>query len=669
MATSCSISGCGTGTWTGPLPGDPDNSSVLSATSEFGGIQLSWTLPNLNGFAVSYTKVFRSLGNQFATAIPYTYVSGGGYFDTDAAKLIRPYYYWIRHVSINGTELDPIGPVMAVAKPLLDQVIEGLAQRVESSHLAESLRLRVEKIADLEQGLTNINTLVATNNSVLAQELLGLRDELTGALAYFDQQRQIEISEKEALVQAINTQLASIGNSTELYAAIQEEATTRASETGELFAQKTIKLDVAGNVSGIGMSARLDPDGTATSDFQVRSDVFSLAPPAVNASAAPSNPFHGKIWVDTSVTPNVTKWYNSSTSAWQTTPVKGAVPFIVRTTPTMVDGYTIAPGVYISGAFIDRLTANQIDTRGLSIRDASGNVILSAGTALDWSRIGGSGKPQNGATVGAPDGTMVGGVPAETVAGKASGALQKAGDSITGRINLQVADGLFAGTDTNTGVYMGSGGIVAKKGGVTTVLIDASGDAYFGGRLAAGSASTNAQYATQGVNLINPSNAGAATYSIYTNEAAFHNLAPQSGTVVVVSAGFLVFAYNTNCNFLRVTLDIEVATSINNGVTWSGWSTLASTRLASGVGYEGYTSINGTTRNFRAGLSLNSIYRNTRTELTGNSVKFRAVKKYLFSNGAGSFSALNPNGNVTPPAMDFAGDDGYAEISVFELRA
>lgn len=668
MATSCSTSGCGTGTWTGPLPGDPDNSSVLSATSEFGGIQLSWTLPNLNGFAVAYTKVYRSLGDQFATAIPYTYVAGGGYFDTDAAKLIRPYYYWIRHVSINGTELDPIGPVMASAKPLLDQVIEGLAQRVESSHLAESLRLRVEKIADLEQGLTNVNTLVDTNNSVLAQELLGLRDDLTGALAYIDQQRQIEISEKEALVQDINTQLAS--NSSELYAAIQEEATTRANETGELFAQKTIKLDVAGNVSGIGMSARLDPDGTATSDFQVRSDVFSLAPPAVNAADAPSNPFHGKIWVDTSVTPNVTKWYNSSTSAWQTTPVKGTVPFIVRTTPQVVDGYTIDPGVYISGAFIDRLTANQIDTRGLSIRDASGNVILSAGTALDWSRIAGTGKPENGATVGAPAGTDVGGVAAETVASKANGALQKAGDSITGRINLQVADGLFAGTDTNTGVYMGSGGIVAKKDGVTTVSIDANGDAYFSGRLAAGSASTNAQYARKGYSdWINGTNEGATTYKVYSAETVLNNLAPLSGTVVVATGTFLVFAYNTNCTYLRAGLTIQYATSTNGGSTWSAWEDATDVGLPCGASFESYVSIDNTTRNFRITATANIVYKNTSTELSGQSVKFRLVKNYLFSNGTGNQTPLNPNGNVTPPAMDYAIDSGSIYMSTFELRA
>ena len=46
----------------------------------------------------------------------------------------------------------------------------------------------------------------------------------------------------------------------------------------------------------------------------------------------------------------------------------------------------------------DQLAASQIDTRGLSIKDADGNVILAAGTALDFSTgVGGSGKPADGA--------------------------------------------------------------------------------------------------------------------------------------------------------------------------------------------------------------------------------------------------------------------------------
>lgn len=50
---------------------------------------------------------------------------------------------------------------------------------------------------------------------------------------------------------------------------------------------------------------------------------------------------------------------------------------------------------YISADRIEAgsITASKIDSRGLSIQDANGNIILSSGTNLDWSRIADSGKP------------------------------------------------------------------------------------------------------------------------------------------------------------------------------------------------------------------------------------------------------------------------------------
>lgn len=55
------------------------------------------------------------------------------------------------------------------------------------------------------------------------------------------------------------------------------------------------------------------------------------------------------------------------------------------------------------------LTASKIDTRGLSIKDDAGNVILAAGNALDWGMIGGTGKPADSATVGATFGINISG--------------------------------------------------------------------------------------------------------------------------------------------------------------------------------------------------------------------------------------------------------------------
>lgn len=442
MTTVCSTAVCGTGGWNGPLPGDPDNSSILTATAEFGGIQLSWTLPSTNAHAVAYTNIYRSIGDDFATAIPFTAVSGTGYFDFQAGKVIRQYFYWIQHVSVNGTVLDPIGPASAIAMPQIDQVIAALTGRIESSALATALRERIDVITDLENGLTQVNTKVTTDNNVFAQELTALRNELTGALAYIDSQQTISINERQALVTSLNTQLAQFEDG--MYAAIQDEATTRADETGDLFAQKTLKIDLAGNVAGYGLSARVDPTGQFTSDFQVRADTFSIAPPSISSATAPTNPYEGMVWVDTSVTPNVTKWYNNVTAAWQTTPVKGVVPFIVQTAPQTVDGYTAPAGVYMDSAYITRLSANQIDTRGLIVRDLDGAPVIQMGTAIDWSKLGGAAPNLSGlGYAGALDATrnVFRGDWATAVAYKVGDVVAVEGSTWTARVDHTSANG------------------------------------------------------------------------------------------------------------------------------------------------------------------------------------------------------------------------------------
>lgn len=278
--------------------------------------------------------------------------------------------------------------------PTVSDVIDQLANVIEFSHLAQSLRERIAIITDLEVGLNQINTLVATDNSVMAQQLIGLRDDLTAAVGYINSQLNIQVSERAVLVNSVNQTVAYLND--QLSAALQEETTVRATQTGALFAEKTVKTDLAGNVSGYGLSAYADPT-QAVSEFRVAADRFSIAPPAyVSSTPPPSNQLHvGKVWRDT--TTNTTKWWNGT--AWQTTPVKEAQPFVYLTTPlTLSDGTIVQPGLYVNSAKITKLTAGQIDTRGLTIKDAQGNVILGSGTGLNWSNVTGFGKPADNAT-------------------------------------------------------------------------------------------------------------------------------------------------------------------------------------------------------------------------------------------------------------------------------
>lgn len=296
-------------------------------------------------------------------------------------------------VGSGGADVGYTGPTIA-------EIIDALAGVIEFSHLAQSLRTRIDIINSLEAGFNELSTQVVTDNSVMAQQLIGLRADLTDAVAYVNNQTTIELNERQALVTSINQMVASLGDG--ISAALQEESIVRAEQTGALFAEKTVKTDLAGNVAGYGLSSYADPSG-AVSEFRVAADRFSIAPPAyVSATPPPAEQMHdGKVWVDTSQGSEaaVTKWWSSATASWSLTPVTSAQPFIYLTTPTTLpDGTVVDPGLYVNSANITKLRADQIDTRGLTIKDAEGNIIFGSGIGLNWDEINGTNKPEDGAT-------------------------------------------------------------------------------------------------------------------------------------------------------------------------------------------------------------------------------------------------------------------------------
>jgi guanyl-specific ribonuclease Sa len=177
-------------------------------------------------------------------------------------------------------------------------------------------------------------------------------------------------------------------------------------------------------------------------------------------------------------------------------------------------------GVAEFGAAVIRgqITASQIDSRGLSIKDANGVVILAAGTALNYSYItpdsgwlnsaltpsitaaqntansasSAASTAQNTANSASSAASTAQGTAnsasstANTALSTANSKLSRAGDTVTGRITFAVADGMFAGSDTNNGVYFGSTGLLGRKNGNTTFYINTAGDAVFGGQLVVG---------------------------------------------------------------------------------------------------------------------------------------------------------------------------------------
>lgn len=160
---------CGTGLGgNAPLPGDPDNNSILSAVPAFGGIDVSWTYPTTNPQGVAYTNLYRATSGTEAPTTVHAVVSGNFFYDKTDTVTLTTYFYWIEIVSINGTVGELIGPASSTAEPPIEQVLQGLTGKIDNGKLATSLKGELDRIPQLE---TSIND--ETNARLADMDALG----------------------------------------------------------------------------------------------------------------------------------------------------------------------------------------------------------------------------------------------------------------------------------------------------------------------------------------------------------------------------------------------------------------------------------------------------------------------------------------------------------------
>jgi hypothetical protein len=341
---------CGTGGWAGPLPGDPDNNVILSASIVFGGIQVSWTYPTVNPYAVAHVLLYRGITNDFNLATLHRVVQGSSYYDQIAPADTATYYYWIKIVSINGTTGELIGPAQAVAQLHTAQVLELLNGQLTESALNTTLQTKIDNIAlneqsiydeiqarltdsssiaaafsVLESDMSATNALIlgeitqrqtallaeASTRNILAAQLRGTYEgtdlaSLSSGLLY--EERQVRATTDGALATSISTLGTTVdGHSTSI--------STQATSINGLEGQYTVKIDNNGYVTGYGL-ASTPVNGTPFSEFAVVADKFSIAPVATDAGAADGS------------------------------------PFFHLTSPTTIGGVSVPAGTYMKSAFI-----------------------------------------------------------------------------------------------------------------------------------------------------------------------------------------------------------------------------------------------------------------------------------------------------------------------------
>ena len=226
-----------------------------------------------------------------------------------------------------------------------------LGQRVniiEAGGGAGMTEERTQRTNDDNALITAINTMWATigDNSALVQRGQSGVTNNAGAVASAWQQVQSTI--KDPVTGAYISS-----------AAVRTDAQTAVNKAGDLEGKYTIKIDVNGHVSGFGLASTAN-NSTPSSRFIVRADQFAVGAPSMPDYVAYVNADSDILaaWNAAGQPDKRDYGYNHYVTLGQSegrvvpNAIQEIIPFIVTTTPQTVNGRVVPPGVYMDSAFI-----------------------------------------------------------------------------------------------------------------------------------------------------------------------------------------------------------------------------------------------------------------------------------------------------------------------------
>lgn len=240
---------CGTGVGNFPKPGDPDNNSILTATPAFGGIDVEWTYPTLNPYAVAHTILYRGTSDKVDNAVRHKVVDGTFFYDKTTTATQVKYYYWIEFVSVNGTVGKKIGPASATARPTVLQVMEMLTGQIDDGVLAQSLKKSIDQIQLNKLGLTQEILDRARSDDALGASFAQVQAFTEKTRALLQEEVLARTTQDSAVVQAVNTMYANVDST---IAAIQTDQKAMATKQ-EALAQSltTTQTQLSGNIASV----------------------------------------------------------------------------------------------------------------------------------------------------------------------------------------------------------------------------------------------------------------------------------------------------------------------------------------------------------------------------------------------------------------------------------
>jgi len=202
----------------------------------FSGIQVSWTYPSTNPYAVQYTLLYRATSANFAEAIEIAHAAGSVYTDHFNQDTAQQFWYWIKIVSVNGTIGERIGPASVVLKPRKEQTVEDVQNQLTNNAFTQVLRDDILLIG--QNGLTieqhRLDRISA--DAVLAEALDRVQSGLDASMTYINTEITNRSDADSALVSVLNTLGAAVEDNSAL---IFTEQTVRADADSALASSVT----------------------------------------------------------------------------------------------------------------------------------------------------------------------------------------------------------------------------------------------------------------------------------------------------------------------------------------------------------------------------------------------------------------------------------------------
>lgn len=357
----------------------PPAPNGLVATGRPAAISLSWNAPSANYNNLSHTEVWRAPVNDFGKAALVGRADGREYTDPVGPGAFR--YYWIRYVSraaIPGPYNNSSGTVGA-SDAEVEHLLQVLTGQVREGQLHADLGAKIDLINALKATYGDTSSAAASAAAAALSEAAA--DKASGRAGQYEasatssatkaqtdaarastssgesSQSATNAKGSAAAAQASATLAAQSANtagqsaqsavtSSQSASSAADNAAGSANASAQFLqqAQATLKDPVSGLVSGV---AALQVSGQATADsvkglkakYSIKLDVDNVV--------GGLELLGGGGGIDFGV-----RATTFSIAAPMGSGMASAMPFIVRTTETVIGGVTIPIGVYIANAFI-----------------------------------------------------------------------------------------------------------------------------------------------------------------------------------------------------------------------------------------------------------------------------------------------------------------------------